>query len=216
MKKETRKELKNKSSKKSSNTRFTKSKWLKLGSIVLCFCLMVVATIFAINKFAPKRDEAEYAYIVTYAGWSDEQSLYENALNYDSVQDENGHLPIYKIDTFEELGNFKNTYKNILTLNKGYDTTLSFSEGMSKAQYDREIFYEENSLLLVYVPTNGASLRVAIEEIKTTNKSMCIYVEQNNVETTLTDDKTGWFICVQVEKDKISNFKSFDAVLAEK
>ena len=167
-------------------------------------------------SMAPKRDEPEFSYIVTYAGWSEEPLLYESALNYELIQgDPNTHLPIFKIDTFEELENFKETYNNILLFDQGYDAVLSFYEAMSKAQFDREIFYEEHSLLVVYVPANSGSLRFVIEEIKTTDTSMCIHIEHETEATALTDDMAGWFICVKANKDKISNYTSFDAILSK-
>ena len=164
-------------------------------------------------SIAPKLDEPEFSYIVTYAGWSEESIIYENTLNYELIEnDPNTHLPVFKIDTFEELETFTNTYNNVLLFDQGYDTVPSFYEAMGKAQFDREIFYEENSLLVVYVPANSGSSRFAIEEIKTTDTSICIIVEHKNETTEIADDMRGWFICVKATKDKLSNFTSFDAV----
>ncbi len=203
----------NKSLPKSTNTWFSKSKWLKFSSIAACFCLMAVATILVINKIAPRRDAGEFSYIVTYAGWSEEPTLYENAFNSELIQSApDTRLPVFKIDTYLELENFKQTYSNILLFDQRYDTVLSFYDAMEKAQFDREIFYQENSLLIIYVPANSCSLRFAIKEIKTTDTSMCVYIEQKIQETTSVADKAGWFICIKVNKDKISNYTSFDAV----
>lgn len=208
----------NASSKQTAVLWFAKSTWLKLGSLAACFCLMILATVFALNKLdlGPKKDEAEYSYIVTYAGWSEEPILYESALNYELIQsDPNTHFPIFKIDTFEEFEIFKETYSNILSFDQGYDTVLSFYEAMGKAQFDREIYYEEHSLLIIYIPANSGSSRYAIDEIKTKDTSMHIHIEQTTEEPELTDNMAGWFICVKVNKDKISNYTSFDAILDE-
>lgn len=207
-----------KSSKNSVVLWFSKSTWLKVGSIAACFCLMVLGAVFALNKIylGPQKDTPEFSYIVTYAGWSEEPIIYEGALNYELIQSEpNTHLPIFRIDTFEELEEFKDMYNNILSLDQGYDTVPSFYEAMSKAQFDREIFYQEHSLLIVYIPANSDSLRFAIEEIKTIDTSICIHIEEKNNSDVLTSDMTGWFICVEANKDKISNYTSFDAVFDE-
>ena len=206
----------NKSPKKVTTMWFTNSTWLKFGSIAACFCLMVLATVFALNNMSPKHGEVEFSYIVTYAGWSEESIIYENALNHELIESEpHTHLPIFKIDTFEDLETFKKTYNNVLLFDQGYDTVPSFYEAMNQAQFDREIFYEEHSLLVVYVPANSGSLRFEIEGIETSDTSMCINIEHNNESTEMEDDMTGWFICVKVNKDKLSNYVSFDAILAE-
>ena len=206
----------NKSSNKGTIRWYSKSTWLRFGSIAACFCLIVLVTVFALNNILPKRDVVEFSYIVTYAGWSEESIIYENALNHELIENEqNTHLPIFKIDTIEELEVFKNTYNNVLLFDQGYDTVSSFYEAMSQAQFDREIFYEEHSLLVVYVPSNSGSLRFEIEGIDTSDTSICINVERKNESIEIADDMTGWFICIKVNKDKLSNYVSFDAILVK-
>ena len=206
----------NKSSKKVTTMLFTNSTWLKLGSIAACFCLMILAAVFTLNNMAPKNNEVEFSYIVTYAGWSEESIIYENALNYELIEnDPNTHLPVFKIDTFEELETFKNTYNNVLLFDQGYDTVPSFYEAMSKAQFDNEIFYDEHSLLVVYIPSNSSSLRFEIEGIETSDTLMCIKIERKNEETEIEDNMAGWMVCVKINKDKLSNYISFNAILVE-
>ena len=206
-----------KSSKKIEGTRRVKSTWLKWGSIAACFCLvaLVAITAFYNDIFPkPKKDEPEFSYILTYAGWSGDASLYENALNSNElIQTESTiHFPVFKVESIEDLENFKSAYKDSISFNQAYDTVRSFDEAMSKAQFDREIFYQEHSLIIVYIPANSGSLRFAVEEITTTDTSMCIRIEQTNDPEILTEDLAGWFVCVKVDNDKISQFTSFDAV----
>ena len=206
----------NKSSKKVTTMLFTNSTWLKLGSIAACFCLMILAAVFTLNNMAPKNNEVEFSYIVTYAGWSEESIIYENTLNYELIEnDPNTHLPVFKIDTFEELETFTNTYNNVLLFDQGYDTVPSFYEAMSKAQFDNEIFYDEHSLLVVYIPSNSSSLRFEIEGIETSDTLMCIKIERKNEETEIEDNMAGWMVCVKINKDKLSNYISFNAILVE-
>ena len=139
----------NKSSKKGTVMWFAKSTWLKFGSMAACFCLMVLAAVFALNNnmaWGPTCDgEQNYGNTIAYVGWTDNSALSEGALNYELLQNEpNEHLPIFKINTIEELEQFKATFENIVTMDQGYDTALSFNAAMSKAQWDREIFYENN------------------------------------------------------------------------
>ena len=209
-----------KSSKKGIVMWFTKSPWLKFGSLAACFCLMVLAVVFVLNNDMTLGPELvvshNYANTISYVGWTDNSTLYKGALNYELLQNEpNEHLPILKIDTMEELENFKKTYKDILLFDQGYDTVKSFSEAMDKAQFDRESFYEEHSLLIIYIPANSGSFRYAIHEVKTENASLCIEVKQANDPEVITEDMAGWLLLVCVEDVEISKYTSLDAKLSK-
>ncbi len=59
---------------------------------------------------------------VSYANWSDDNKIYVQALNTDkmyinSVQ----HLPIYKFDTLKDLEQFKQSFGNTYTMDRGWD-----------------------------------------------------------------------------------------------
>lgn len=210
----------NKSSKKGTIMWFAKSTWLKFGSMAACFCLMVLSVVFILNNnmaWGPTHDdETNYGNTISYVGWTDNAALYEGALNYELLQNEpNRHLPIFKIDTIEELEQFKATFENIVTMDQGYDTVLSFHAAMSKAQWDRKIFYENSALLIIYIPANSGSFRYAIQEVKTSDTSICIQVEQVNEPEFITEDPAGWFLLVEVEDEEISKYTSFDAKLSD-
>lgn len=204
--------------KKRTGMRFTKSTWLKFASIAACFGLMVWAVVFVLNNdmaWGPTHDdETDYGNTISYVVCTDNAALYEGALNNEFFPNEqNVHLPIFKIDTFEELEGFKATYENTVTMDQGYDTVLSFNAAMSKAQWDREIFYENNSLLIIYIPASSGSFRYAIQEIEISDKSICIRVERVNESKVITEDMAGWFLLVEVEDEEISKYISFDAIL---
>ena len=209
-----------KSSKKGTIMWFAKSTWLKFGSMAACFCLIVLAAVFVLNNntvSGPMLDLSDnYANTISYVGWTDNSALYKGALNYELLKNEpDEHLPIFKIDTMEELENFKETYSNILLFDQGYDTVKSFSEAMGKAQFDREIFYEERSLLIIYIPASSGSFRYAIHEVKTENASLCIEVEQANDPEVITEDMAGWLLLVCVHDVEISKYTSIDAKLSK-
>lgn len=198
---------------------FAKAKWQKLGALAASFCLLLVSAFIVFNNMfpGPTLDEAKYAYILTYAGWTEDTTLYENSLNYEMMQNEQTkRFPIFKIDTFEELEQFKTTYGNKVSFNQGYDNVLSFFDAMSRAQYDREIFYEEHTLLIVYIPSNSSSYRYSIKEIKPDKTSICVHIEQANKPEEITEEKAGWFVCVKADKEEINNYTNFDAVFYKK
>ena len=205
--------------KKKSAPHFFQSVALKWGAVAAGLCLVVTAVVFVLNNniaWGPTHDnEQQYGNTVAYVGWSEDPTLCGSALNSDLLQSEPGeHLPIFKIDTLAELEQFKATFETILDLDQGYDTALSFNAAMSKAQWDREIFYEKNSLLIIYIPASSGSFRHAIQEVKTTDTSICIHVKQANNPDVITDDMAGWFLLAEVEDEEIQKYTSFDATFS--
>ena len=175
----------------------------KLTAIILAiFCLLNLTACFPVDP--------GYGNTVAYAGWSDDPSISEGALNKDTLTD--NHLPIFKIDTLEDLESFKEKYASILSMDSGYNETLSFNASLAKAQWDREGFFQNNTLLVVYVPANSGSLRFAVHNIEVTYESVCVYVEQTNRPEIFTEDMAGWFVLVEIADDEIRNCYAYDAI----
>ena len=205
--------------KKKNAPHFFQSVALKWGAVAAGLCLVVTAVVFVLNNniaWGPTHDaEENYGNTIAYVGWSEDPTLYGSALNSDLLQSEPGeHLPIFKIDTPAELEEFKATFEGILDLDQGYDTALSFNAAMSKAQWDREIFYEKNSLLIIYIPADSVSFRYAIRKVETTDTSVCIHVEQVNDPDAISEGMAGWFLLAQVEDEEIQKYTSLDAILS--
>ena len=171
----------------------------KLIALILAsICLVSLASCFPVDP--------GYATTVAYAGWSDDPAIADGALNKGQLASENGnHLPIFKFDTLDDLNQFKAKYDGVLALDQGYNSVLSFNEALSKAQWDREAFFQNNTLLVVYVPANSGSLRFAVHNIEVTYESVCVYVEQTNHPEVVTDDMAGWFVLVEIADEEIRN-----------
>ena len=178
----------------------------KLTAIILAiFCLLNLTACFPVDP--------GYGNTVAYAGWSDDPSISEGALNKGQLTNENGnHLPIFKFDTLDDLNQFKAKYDGVLALDQGYNSALSFNEALSNAQWDSKVFFKDNSLLAVYVPANSGSLRFALHNIEVTYESVCVYVEQTNRPEIFTEDMAGWFVLVEIADDEIRNCYAFDAI----
>lgn len=205
--------------KKKTAPHFFQSVALKWGAVAAGLCLVVTAVVFVLNNniaWGPTCDgEQNYGNTISYVGWSEDPTLYDSALNRDLLQNEPGeHLPIFKIDTPAELEQFKATFEGILALDQGYDTVRSFNAAMSQTQWDRDIFYEKHSLLIIYIPAYSGSFRYAIQEVKTTDTSICIHVKQANDPEVITEDMAGWFLLVEVEDEEIQKYTSFDATFS--
>lgn len=179
----------------------------KLTAIILAsFCLLNLSACFPVDT--------GYGNTVAYAGWSDDPSISEGALNKDALTGE--HLPIFKIDTLEDLESFKSKYGAVFSMDSGYDEALSFNAALEKAQWDRDGFFEDNSLLIVYVPANSGSYRFGVQSVGVLKSSLCVYVEQKNDPENVTDDMAGWFVLIEIADKEIAGYTSFDAILASK
>ena len=178
----------------------------KLIALILApLCLLGLVACFPVDP--------GYENTVAYASWSDDPMIVNDAINKAQLGNENGnHLPIFKIDTLEDLEQFKAKYGGVLALDQGYNSVLSFNEALTKAQWDREGFFKDHSLLAVYVPANSGSLRFAVHNIEVTYESVCVYVEQTNHPEVVTDDMAGWFVLVEIADDEISNCYAYDAI----
>lgn len=98
---------------------------------------------------------------IVYANWSNDKVINANASNRDNLVF-GGHHPVYLIDSYSALENFKSTYDNILTFDKGCDEIPSFTEATT---INNEKFFEANSLIIVYMTANNSSLRFDVDKI---------------------------------------------------
>jgi hypothetical protein len=193
----------------------TRAVWLKWGGVAACLCLAIVVIFNLIPAVGPEDVEGPYSYTVAYVGWSNDQTIYDNAINSELLKSEPGyHLPIFRMDTLEDLEQFKVRYENIFAMDQGYEDARSFEDVLKQAQWDREIFYEEHSMLIIYIPANTGSLRFYVGEIITKDSSLCFSVEQKNDSDVMTDDMAGWMLFVGVDKEEIQKYTFIDAFLS--
>lgn len=192
--------------------------WVKITAAAACLCLTLGATMYALNQnmpWAPHFDvKTNYGNTTAYVGWTDNPALYEGALNRETLASAQGdHLPIFKMDTVDELAQFRATYENILSFDQGYGTALSFDDAVAKAQWNTEAFYNGYTMLAVYVPASDGSLQFVVESVNTEGASICISIGRKNEPEISIDEKVGWFVLIEVEDEEISKYTSFDAVL---
>lgn len=185
----------------------------KLITIILTmFCILGLAgcSTKEIQSPGTPADEA-FDIAVANTDWTDGSEIYLKALNTDKMTESSVlHLPIYKFDTLEELEQFKISFGKELDMEYGYDEVPSFNE--TTANYD-ETFFEENTLMLVYVSANSGSYRYGVNSVFCNGNSFCIHVEQLNNPEAVTCDMTGWFITVAVTDRMIEDCVEFDADL---
>lgn len=148
---------------------------------------------------------------LSFANYTDANEIYFGALNKDKFSiDSVKHLPVYKFDTLTDLEQFKNTFKNILTLDNGWDEVASFSDTVSK--YD-DTFFKENTLMLVYVGANNSTHRFGVNSVFCDDEVFYIHLEETTKAETIDCAMSGWFVTVAVPDSDILKCATFDAEL---
>ena len=131
---------------------------------------------------------------VSYANWAEASEIYFGALNREkmaisSVQ----HLPIYRFDTLNDLEQFKRTFGDTFTMDGSWDEVPSFNNATAK--YD-SAFFEDNSLMLIYVSANNSTHRFKVHSIGYDEKSFCVHIaETTNAEEVDTAMEIGRASC---------------------
>lgn len=148
---------------------------------------------------------------VSWAGITEDGRIYSESLNPETMAiSAVQHLPIHKFDTLEELDRFRVTFADSLDLEGGYDEVPSFNQ--VTADYD-EAFFEDNTLMLVYVPSPSGSYRYGVNGIYCSAPDFSIHVAQANDPAECTDDAAGWFVTLAVPDSMIADCTNFDADL---
>lgn len=152
-----------------------------------------------------------YSASVSWANYSD--GAFIGGLNADKFHiSHTKHIPIFKFDSVDDLNNFKSLYGEVLTMDKGMDEIPSFNS--VTANYD-DTFFEDNSLLLVYVESGSMSWRYGVESISVNNTSLLVKVERTDNNETGDSAMSGWFITIAMDKEELENYTEFDAIMLE-
>ena len=145
---------------------------------------------------------------VIYVNWSEDNSLYE-CLNADKlIMSSYRHLPVYKIETAEELRGFIDKYKGVLSFDFGKGDAPSFYEAISK--YD-DSFFADHTLVMAYITAGSGSYRFEIRDVAVEGEEICLNVIQTNHPETVTDDMAGWLAIAEIPKEDLTGISSYDA-----
>ena len=86
----------------------------------------------------------------------------------------------------------------------------SFDEAVVK--YDKG-FFEENTIMLVYVEAGNSTHRFAVNSVYCENNSLCIHIEETTKAEVTDCAMAGWFVTLAVSDEDIVNVTQFDADL---
>jgi hypothetical protein len=135
-----------------------------------------------------------------------EVESYLYPLNLEKMSEkEMEHLPVYKMDTLEELEQF------IQTLQK-MDNYLDFEVSLDEITegYDEE-FFEENTLILAYLYASSGSYYYTVESVRMQDNTLSVHVKCTNPSEGETCDVANYFVTVSVPDSVIADCTDFDA-----
>ncbi len=146
-------------------------------------------------------------WFVSYAGYTTDARFFSGAVNADTLSGNTvQHLPVYKIDTDEELAGFKNEFADLFDFSYIDEKQTPFD---SLAE---TVDFSEDSLLVVYVTAPTLQYEFSVDLVTVNNGELMISVISNAPEPGDTA-MLGNFILVTVNKKDIEGCNSFDAVL---
>ena len=146
---------------------------------------------------------------LTYAGVpQDSNKIFYSSLNREKLAISSvRHLPIHRLDTYEDLEQFKATFSGDLTLDKGYDEVSSFNAATTK--YDKD-FFEYNSLMVVYIDATNSTHRYAMQSVEHSGV-FCVHIEETTKAEAVDDALAGWFVIVTASDEMLNGCTGFDA-----
>ena len=146
-----------------------------------------------------------------YANWTEDSRILSCLNAKKKTIGSARHLPVYKFDTKEDLAHFREAFRDILTLDRGYNEVPSFNEAVSG--YD-DAFFADHTVILAYVTAGSGSLRFAVRDVSRDGSALCLNVVQTNHPEAVTDDMAGWFVMAEIPDADIRGIADFDAKLA--
>ena len=162
---------------------------------------------------APAAPLSELRSAVAYVNWTQGEMI-PGCLNMDKMMISSvRHLPVYKLDTKEDLDRFRENYGDILTLDHGYNEVPSFNEVVSS--YD-ESFFAGHTVILAYVSASSGSLRYALKGVWADGSALCLDVIQTNDPEGYTGDMAGWLVMAELSDADVAGYSEFDARLVDR
>ena len=149
----------------------------------------------------------------SWANWTDDERVTQGIVNPDTVSHTypRKHLPLYKIDSTEELAKFIEDYGEVFALDYRFGGNLGAGFKAATDHCDAE-FFEEKLILAAYVEAPSGSFRYGVRNAVVDNGTLTLEVEQTNDPEVHTDDMSGWLVAAEILRTPISDCTSFDAV----
>ena len=147
-----------------------------------------------------------------WANWTDDERVTQGIVNPDTVSHTypRKHLPLYKIDSVEELERFVADYGDVFSMEYKYDENEGFAAATTHCDTE---FFADKLLLVAYVEAPSGSFRYGARNIIIDDGALTLEIEQTNDPEAHTDDMSGWLVTAEVIRaDATTNCTSYDAV----
>ena len=146
---------------------------------------------------------------ISYAGYSEDPRIYEETLDpYAFVKSSVICLPVYRLDTYEDLQKFRRTFKDVFVFDSALDEMPSFDETM--AAYD-EAFFEEHTVILAYMVASSGTYRYAFRDVRIEEDMLILEIGQLNDPEVVTEDMQGWLFDAAVLDKEIEDITKIEA-----
>lgn len=164
-------------------------------------------------NYYPLMSPVAAGYTVSYAGGSSSNlnGILQEALNKDTFAiSSETHLPVLKFDTLEELEQFEQKYATTSHSAGGWEEVPYFLSVFNR--YNEE-FFDEHTLVLVYVPCGNCTHRFNVYHMYQRDSGFHIQVQETTGAEIVADAEACWFIAVELYDTMAESFISYDATL---
>lgn len=181
----------------------------------MMFAVLMLLTVVGCGEEEPAvsrwPEDSIFGVQVSHGGWTEDDAIYTSALNT-ALMSENSvrHLPIYRFDLQSDLAQFCKQFGDSMALDQEYAGVKSFMD--VTASYD-ESFFEEHSLIVVYIAANSGSYRYDVESIAYGGTALTVHVEQTNDPEEATNDMVGWLVTAAIKDVELEHCTAYDADL---
>lgn len=146
-----------------------------------------------------------------WANWTDDERVTRGIVNPDTVSHtyHRKHLPLYRIDSVEELEKFIEDYGDVFSMNYKYDENEGFAAATAHCDVD---FFADKFLLVAYMEAPSGSFRYGARNIIIDDGALTLEIEQTNDPEAYTDDMSGWLVTAEVIRASVTTeCTSYDA-----
>ncbi|MBE6641628.1 MAG: M56 family metallopeptidase [Ruminococcaceae bacterium] len=149
-------------------------------------------------------------YTVVWASYSNSDEIYEYADNKSSFPSpEGGHLPVYVIESTEELAGFKEKLGEHLDLDSGYSGFSSFDGAV--AQKDKA-FFKDYVLICIYVCSTEEPCWYNISSMNF-GETLTINVSRADYPPAESKQQAGQMMIITVDRESLEGVTKYDALM---
>lgn len=180
----------------------------KLASLLLIILLLFSFGACTIDDDEPIHVPPSnwYNAAICLSGYAGDQGYWDFALN----EKDTSSMPVYKIETAEELADFKTNLQSYFSFSARRQNAASFNEVTANCS---DTFFSEKALLIVYIVASSGTYRYRIPTVEVRDDGvLTVTVEQYNDEGDGNCDMSGWLAVIEVPKEKLNSVTSYNAL----